>query len=332
GFAEQAYSELDHARTIATLAGSTHHELVVSEDDLMRTLPTLIGHRDAPVSEPSDIPIFLLAREAARTVKMVLTGEGSDEILGGYPKHVWERQAGRYQRLPAVLRRHLFAPLANALPARLQRVRLAAYCLGIERWEERMPAWFGALSDARSAALVGGVGSPAAAAGGQPPFDTPPANSALRRILYFDQTSWLPDNLLERGDRMTMAHSLEARMPFLDHRLAAYVASLPDHFRVRGRRTKWLLRAAMEAHLPPHILGRPKVGFRVPVGAWFRGPLREYLVDHLVGADSRTRDYFDRATLQTVIDAHLGGRRNYEKLLWTLLNLELWQRHFRADA
>ncbi|MEQ8231621.1 MAG: asparagine synthase (glutamine-hydrolyzing) [Gammaproteobacteria bacterium] len=332
GFAERTYSELDHARVIAGVVRSEHHELVVSETDLMTTLPDLIGYRDAPVCEPSDIPIFLLAREAARTVKMVLTGEGSDEILGGYPKHVWEPCAALYQGLSAPVRRRLFEPLVEALPYRFHRARLAAHCLGIENWAARMPAWFGAINDARSASLVAAVGGPATVVRDGPPFDTPPTNSALRRILYFDQSSWLPDNLLERGDRMTMAHSLEARMPFLDHRLASYVSSLPDHYRVRGRRTKWLLREALRAHLPAHILGRRKVGFRVPVAAWFRGPMRDFLLDHLRGTDSRTRCYYDPATLDAVIDAHLSGRRNYEKLLWTLLNLELWQRRYAAGA
>src|SRR5207247_2045839 len=120
-------------------------------------------------------------------------------------------------------------------------------------------------------------------------FDTPAGNSALRRILYFDQTSWLPDNLLERGDRMTMAASIEARMPFMDHDLAAFVSALPDHLRVRGHEGKWLLREAMKRLLPAEILERPKVGFRVPVNEWFRGRMRDYLQDHLIGTDSHTR-------------------------------------------
>src|SRR5439155_21515477 len=115
----------------------------------------------------------------------------------------------------------------------------------------------------------------------RPPFDAHPKNSSLRRILYFDQTSWLPDNLLERGDRMTMAASIEARVPFLDHRLAEYVSTLPDEARVRGLRTKWILREAVKKILPARILKRPKVGFRVPVIQWFRNEMREYLLEHL---------------------------------------------------
>src|SRR6266853_1469363 len=125
---------------------------------------------------------------------------------------------------------------------------------------------------------------------GAPPFDADSRSSALRRILYFDQTSWLPDNLLERGDRMTMAASIEARVPFLDHELAAFVSSLPDRYRIRGLQSKWVLREAGKQLIPERILTRPKVGFRVPVNQWFRGEMRGYLLDHLQSGTSITRD------------------------------------------
>jgi asparagine synthase (glutamine-hydrolysing) len=146
--------------------------------------------------------------------------------------------------------------------------------------------------------------------------------------MYFDQTSWLPDNLLERGDRMTMAASIEARMPFMDHELAAFVSSLPDHWRVRGRRSKYVLREAMARVLPRSILERPKVGFRVPVNEWFRGPMKDYLLEHLRSDTSRTRAWYRPDALRRVIDDHLDGRQNHEKLLWAMLNLEIWHRQY----
>jgi asparagine synthase (glutamine-hydrolysing) len=151
-------------------------------------------------------------------------------------------------------------------------------------------------------------------------------------VLYFDQVSWLPDNLLERGDRMTMAASLEARMPYLDHELAALGSSLPDHYRVRGTRTKWILSEAARTLLPESILTRPKVGFRVPVGDWFRGTMREYLYDHLTGADSVTIGYYRKPALHRVLAEHSAGRTNHEKLLWSLLNLELWHRQYSVSS
>lgn len=324
GFSESAYSELKYARTIAEQFKTDHHELLVSQDDLMQYLPTLVRFRDAPVSEPSDIPIYLLAKEARRTVKMVLTGEGSDEFLGGYPKHVFERYTRSYQILPSLIRHRLVEPLINALPYHFRRPKTAIDNLGLEFFEERMPRWFGALSWKERDALMSFRPTTNVTVGMQ--FDTSTDNSLLRRILYFDQTSWLPDNLLERGDRMTMAASLEARMPFMDHELVALISKFPDSYRVRGKTTKWILREAMKRILPAKILERPKLGFRVPVSEWFRDGMRDYLYDHLVGADSRTLCYYSKHALLKVLDEHTRRRQNHEKLLWSLLNLEIWHK------
>jgi asparagine synthase (glutamine-hydrolysing) len=327
GFGEDSYSELGYAAEVAQHFGAEHHEIVVTDRDLMDRLPKLVSFRDAPVAEPSDIPIYMLACEAARSVKMVLTGEGSDEILGGYPKHMVERFAQGYQVLPGYVRHRLIEPLAHALPYDFRRIKTAVTNLNIEDWRERYVRWFGALSrserDRLSVLRLNGT-----PVGDAPPFDADPQSSPLRRILYFDQTSWLPDNLLERGDRMTMAASIEARVPFLDHELAAFASSLPDHYRVRGMRSKWILREAGKRLLPERILTRPKVGFRVPVNRWFRGQMREYLLDHLQGGSSMTSVYYDPQALDGVLAEHINGRQNHEKLLWALLNLEIWHRQY----
>jgi asparagine synthase (glutamine-hydrolysing) len=329
GFAESRYSELGYARDIANQFATDHHELTISQNHLMDELPALVRFRDAPVSEPSDIPIYLLSKEARRSVKMVLTGEGSDEFLGGYPKHVFERYVGAYQMIPFLLRHGLIEPLIYTLPYRFRRAKTAIRNLGLENPVERLPRWFGALSRREREELVA-FRPPQKMNNQEIQFESLPGNSPLRRILYFDQTSWLPDNLLERGDRMTMAASLEARMPFMDHELAAFVSSLPDKYRVRGRRTKWLLYEAMKRMLPESILNRPKVGFRVPVNEWFRGPMRAYLYDYLTGPDSRTASYYQRDALAHMLREHVDGRQNHEKLLWALLNLEIWHRQCLA--
>ncbi len=331
GFLETEYSELRYARTIAEQFKTEHHELVVSQDDLMDKLPALVRLRDAPVTEPSDIPIYLLSKEARKTVKMVLTGEGSDEILGGYPKHIFEAYVRFYQLVPSALRRNLIEPLINKLPYGFRRVKTAISTMGLEDYDERMVRWFGALSTQELELLTTIRPSRERSIPDwkKYPFES---RSALRSILSFDQTSWLPDNLLERGDRMTMAASLEARMPFLDHKLAEYVSSLPDHYRIRGQTTKWLLREAMNRLLPKAILERPKVGFRVPVNEWFRGPMKDYLYDHLTGSSSMTRDYYHPIELQKILKEHVSGDQNHEKLLWCLLNLEIWHREYVKGA
>ncbi len=328
GFGEGGYSELEYANVVARHFGTQHHELIVGFDDIVENLPRLVGYRDAPVSEPSDIPIYMLAKEASKTVKMVLTGEGSDEILGGYPKHVFERFAQGYQLMPGMIRHNLIAPITHSLPYGFRRTKTAITNLNIEDWRERYVRWFGALNhrerEELSVLRLNGY-DPANEA---PPFDSAPGSTTLRRILYFDQTSWLPDNLLERGDRMTMAASIESRVPFLDHELAGFVSTLPDSYRVKGLKTKWILRQAGRSLIPDAILERKKVGFRVPVNKWFQGPLKDYLCDHLRGRDSKTRAYYDPQVLARVMDDHIEGRQNHEKLLWALLNLEIWHRQY----
>jgi len=329
GFGDPRYSELPYAAAIAKQFGTAHHELVVSDRDMVALLPKLIAFRDAPVSEPSDIPIHMLACEAAKSVKMVLTGEGSDEILGGYPKHVYESFANGWQQLPGFVRHSVIGPITHALPYEFRRAKTAVSNLNIDDWRERYVRWFGAI-DSREREQLSVLGLNGSAYPDAPPFDGDDDNSSLRRMLYFDQSSWLPDNLLERGDRMTMAASIEARVPYLDHRLAEFVSALPDTYRVRGLKTKWILREAGKRVLPEAILKRPKVGFRVPVNLWFRNEMRDYLLDHLQGPGSLTRAYFAAEPLDRMIGDHVEGRQNHEKLLWSLLNLEVWHRHHAA--
>ncbi len=326
GFTESQYSELAYAKVIADQFKTDHHELTISQDHLMDELPKLIRFRDAPVSEPSDIPIYLLSLEARKKVKMVLTGEGSDEFLAGYPKHRFERYADFYSLIPSFLKSPIRAAV-NRLPYRFWRHKTAINCLSLEDWDERMPTWFGALAPRERRDLLSFVvESPVDRS--RAPYDVDTGNSSLRKILYFDQTSWLHDNLLERGDRMTMAASLEARMPFMDHLLAEYVSSLPDECRLKGNVSKWMLREGMKRLLPEAIINRPKVGFRVPMSDWFRGPMRDYLCDHLIGPGSRTADFYNRPELERYINEHISQKQNHEKLLWTLLNLEIWQREY----
>jgi asparagine synthase (glutamine-hydrolysing) len=326
GFTESQYSELAYAKVIADQFKTEHHELTISQNHLMDELPKLIRFRDAPVSEPSDIPIYLLSLEARKKVKMVLTGEGSDEFLAGYPKHLIERFSTVYNLLPGIIKKPV-KNFVNSLPYRYWRHKTAINCLSLERWEDRMPAWFGALAPTeRQELLAFGVEMPIDY--NQAPYDVDVTNSSLRKILYFDQTSWLHDNLLERGDRMTMAASLEARMPFMDHLLAEFISSLPDRYRIRRNESKWLLREGMKQLLPEAIINRPKVGFRVPMSDWFRGPMRDYLCDHLLGVDSKTNCLYSKEHLLKYINEHLNGKQNHEKLLWALLNLEIWQREY----
>jgi len=330
GFAGDRHNELTHARAVAEQFGTEHHELVLTHRDFIDHLPQLVAARDAPVSEPSDIAIFLLSREASRSVKMVLTGEGSDEVLGGYRKHVAESLGWMLRGIPRGLRR-LAAPLAGHLPLRFREVKIAAASLNCEDWRERYVRWFGAMDFQQRRELSRLRVQELEPRDDVPPFDVHPRTSALRKVLYFDQTSWLPDNLLERGDRMTMAASVEARVPFLDHPLVEFIAMLPDRWRVDELRRKRMLREAARSLLPKQIPERRKVGFSVPVAQWFVDGMRDYLYDHLRSRDSLTRGYYHAPVLDRLLDEHTRGATTHDKLLWTLLTLEIWHRQQRAS-
>ena len=295
----------------------------------MGELPKLIQFRDAPVAEPSDIPIYLLSVEAQKSVKMVLTGEGADEFLGGYPKHSFDPYAHHYQTIPKALRAVL-ENVIGALPYRFRRAKTAIATMGIDDWQERMPRWFGAITESERQSLTSFT-EKSGYLNGFPPFDVDAKNSELRKILYFDQTSWLPDNLLERGDRMTMAASLEARMPFMDRNLADFISTLPDNYRIRRGTSKWILRECTKRILPKEILDRPKVGFRVPVNEWFQGSMKDYLCDHILSHNSETSKYFNRPILERYVNEHISRQQNHEKLLWAILNLEIWHKEYKIS-
>ena len=328
GFREAEYSELDHARVVASQFGTIHDELFVEPSSFMQHWSTAVLRRGAPVSEASDIPILMLSEMASNSVKMVLTGEGADELMGGYPKHRAERWIGLYQWLmPQLLHERLIYPMVHSLPYGMRRVKILASAAGERDLVNRMRVWFGGLSVGESEAMLGRLLS------ATPPDLFPYSSeigSRLRRTLFFDQTSWLPDNLLERGDRMMMAGSIEGRMPFMDTVLANVVARFPDEFLTGGKGGKTVLRAAMDKILPAEIVRRNKVGFRVPVGEWLKGPYRDFMQDMLVSDTSSVARMLSGLTLRKLVTEHLGHRQNHERVLWSLVNLELFLRTFKV--
>lgn len=325
GFQEDLYSELKYARLVADKFETEHHELVITQENMIDELEKLTWFRDAPICEPSDIPLYFLATRAQQDVKMVLTGEGGDETLGGYPKYIFERYAHLYHLVPPEIRDKIFQPLVHALPYRYRRIKTLLSALRLSEQSERLPRWFGALNNQERDQLLKTQSIPLTVVQ-QRQFETKNGNSLLRNILFFDQTSWLPDNLLERGDRMTMAASIEARMPFMDHTLIEYVSALPDCYRIRGWQTKRVLRQGMQQLLPQEILARSKDGFRVPVNEWFRGKMRDYLFDLITSQNSVTRTYLDEKAVDRALAEHDQKKQNHEKLLWTLMSLEIFLR------
>lgn len=328
GFDMAAASELPYARTVAEAFGTDHNELVVDMAAFTSVWEEAVLRRGAPVSEPSDLPILLLSRQAGRDVKMVLTGEGADELLGGYPKHRAEPWVSMYQSLvPGVVHRALVAPGARALPYAAWRFKALAGVAGIRDSQARMAAWFGGADADQAEALYAGL--PQSRSLDLFPFASADATSALKRMLHFDQTSWLPDNLLERGDRMMMAGSVEGRMPFMDVGLAELVARFPDAFLTGAPKGKRVLRALADKLLPKEIIGRKKVGFRVPVEHWFRTGMSDQLRDLLQSGGAAVRQVCNAREIDRLMKEHLDGVQNHEKILWALANLEQFFRIFR---
>ncbi len=327
GFEEASYSELPFARRVAERHTTDHHEIVVRAEDLGEELGRLIALREEPLAEPTDVALYRVARLASGSVKVVLAGEGGDELFAGYPKYVADRLAGLVSALPE----EVTGALARWLPSRQRRVRLALETLSIPNEAERSATWFASFSREEREALFTpeflaqvDVAHPARIFARY--LEKACDRSPLKRMLYADLKVWLPDNLLLRGDHMTMAASIEERLPFLDHKLVELAARIPARVLTRGFRTKVLLRRALRPYLAPETLRRRKVGFTVPVGLWFRQTLKSLVADLVLSPEARGRGYFNRRVMEQFVRDHFDGVRDCQKQLWALVNFELWCR------
>ncbi len=327
GFEEHGYSELPFARRVAQRFSTEHRELLVHSQDMADELENLVALRDEPLAEPTDVALYRIARLASQSVKVVLAGEGGDELFAGYPKYVADRLAGLVSALPEEVTR----AVARWLPYRQRRAKLALEALSIRDEAERSATWFASFSREERASLFGpeflaevDVAHPARVF--ERYLEKVRDRSPLKRMLYADLKIWLPDNLLLRGDHMTMAASIEERLPILDHRLVELAARIPGRILARGFRTKVLLRRALRPYLPPETLRRRKVGFTVPVGLWFRKSLKSMVADLVLSPQSRAREYFNRAATEQYVREHFDGVRDRQKQLWALVNFELWSR------
>jgi asparagine synthase (glutamine-hydrolysing) len=323
GFGDPRTDELRWAKLVSDHVGTDHEEVRVDAGDFETLWPELTYHRDAPVSEPADIAVYRLAQAARRSVRVVLSGEGGDELFAGYPKYAAARSVAAAGRLPAPLRAGVVGLVDQRLPDRLSRARIALRAVAAGTPAERHRTWFAPFTAGERRELLAGVAT-------RPHRRTAVDGDVIRQMLLGDLDGWLPDNLLERGDRMSMAASLELRPPLLDHRLVELAFRLPSNVKVRHGTTKWVLKEVARQYLPAEIVDRQKAGFRVPLRDWFRSDLRDSMWDRLTGADSFVGGTFDRAAVRGLLKRHESGRFNEESRIWALMSLEVWHETFFA--
>ena len=336
-FKERAFSELDYARQVSTAIKADAHEIVIDDQDFFGARARLIWHEDEPIAHPSSVPLYFVSALAREHVKVVLTGEGSDELLAGYGKYpralVNWRAAAAYGVVPSPLRTFIAERVVPRLPSALGRYAKRSF-LAMPRTPEAMFFDnFAAIGLRRQHSLL----SPALAHAATPDhaygpsrayFDAPNSNSTtLDRLLYTDLKTYLVE-LLMKQDQMSMAASIESRVPFLDHRLVEFASALPARMKLRGFTTKWILREAVKDILPSQILTRRKMGFPVPFASWIRGEWNDVVRDVLLDTRSRQRGLIEPAAVERLLTAHSRGEAAGGDALWSLFNLELWYRTF----
>lgn len=337
GFEEQDYSELKYARRVAEHVGAEFHEFIVKPNAL-EILPTLVEHYGEPYADSSAIPTYYVSKETRKHVTVALNGDGGDESFAGYERHAAMLIAEIYRRVPTPLRKVLLEGPIGMLPvSELRRSRIrdaqrffkAANLPAAERYYRWMTSFpreekaqlytedFRARVGGNDAAEVLGVW-----------LRSSEGLGTLDSVLLTDQMTYLPNDLLVKVDIASMANSLEARSPFLDHKVIEFAASLPADVKMRRFETKSLLKKVAADLVPREAVYRRKMGFGVPIGAWFRGEMREFVSDVLLSEASLRRNIIRPEMLRKYVDEHVSGTKDHAFQLWTLLMLELWFRRF----
>jgi asparagine synthase (glutamine-hydrolysing) len=319
-FAEQSYDESGDAARVAVRMRTRYVPVRTDEETLLEALQSVTQNVGEPIADPAILPTFLLAREARKYVKVILSGEGADELFGGYPTYIGHKLAPKYDALPSPLRRLIRAAVVR-LPSSGKKVTLEfllkRFVTDAERpWIERHLSWFGTNLSADVYA--------------KPPGDlpdlpqAPPGRDALSGAMLVDYRSYLRDNLLVKVDRGTMLSSVEARAPFLDRDVTKFALSLAPELRVRGITTKWVLKKAAEKWLPRDVIDRRKRGLSVPIASWINHGLRSE-VDRLLAPEVlRARGIINEAYATRLLAEHRSGHANHARPLWALIMLQYW--------
>ena len=337
GFEEQDFSELHHARRVAEHVGADHHEFIV-RPDAMEVLPALVEHYGEPFADSSAIPTYYVSRETRKHVTVALNGDGGDECFAGYERYAAMRLAERYRKLPALMREGIIRQAVNLLPSselKRGRVRSAKRFLQAASLPpvERYLRWVSVLDRAAKDALYtdsfrSEMIEHDPASWLSPWFAHANGAGVVDASLLTDTMTYLPNDLLVKVDIASMAVSLEARSPFLDHHVIEFAASLPEKFKLRGLTTKYLLKRVLKKLVPVENLNRPKMGFGIPIGHWFRNEMKKFLGETILSERALKRGFFKAEEVKRMFDLHTRGEQDYAHQLWTLLMLELWFNRF----
>jgi len=336
GFKHEGYNELPHARAVAERLGTEHHERWVTAPSA-DLIDTILWHLDEPFADSSAIPTYFVSKAAREHVTVALSGDGGDELFGGYSRHRIEALEYRIRRAVGPLGAKMLGGIAGLLPSNLRgrnvlaRVALAddEACARKFQADSHVPE---CKAELYSPALKAETASFDELAPFRQAFRLAEGLDPLSRIMFVDVKTYLADDILTKVDRMSMAHSLEVRVPLLDHKLVEFAVSLPPSLKVAGDVTKILLRQVLNGDTPQQVLTREKHGFISPIGQWLRGELAGYVEETLFSARARERGYFDAATVRRHWDEHRQGRRNREHEIWMLLGLEVWHRLYVDGA
>lgn len=337
GFEEQDFSELKYARRVAEHVGAEYNEFIVKPDAL-EILPTLIDHFGEPYADSSAIPTYYVSRETRKHVTVALNGDGGDESFVGYERYVAMKYAELYRKLPGALRSGILEPSVGAIPSptnfrnkfvRFQRFLRAASKSGAERYS----LWMSTFTDESKRNLYTDELKELTSASRpvhfyERQFAARNGNGIIDTALAADLLNYLPNDLLVKVDIASMANSMEARSPFLDHKLIEFAASLPENIKQNGRETKSLLKKVAARLVPREVIYRDKMGFGVPVGKWFRSEMKDFVHDLLTSEPAARRGLFRQDTVNRYLREHVSGERDHMFQIWTLLVLELWFQRF----
>ena len=338
GFHEAGYNEAHHAKQVAAHLHTDHTELYVTAGEARAVIPDLSTMYDEPFADSSQIPTYLVARMARRAVTVSLSGDGGDELFGGYNRYFWAERLWRRMRMaPVGLRRLAAAAVRGVSPAHWDALWQAAP----RRWQVVQPgdklhklaglasardgreAYARLISQHRDAASLV-IGVDAEPATGEHALWRAPGRALAENMMLADSLGYLPDDILVKVDRATMAVSLESRAPFLDHRVAEFAFCLPLSAKIRGGMGKWLLRRILDRHVPRELIERPKMGFGVPIDHWLRGPLKDWAAALIEPARLARDGYLKPEPIATAWREHQSGRRNLQHLLWNILMFQAW--------